>query len=76
MDAGSVDEVRHRFAVEAAVVHVAVGQVGIFGDKVDDVHAEAVDSAVQPPTHHRVDCLADFEILPVEVRCLRENRCR
>src|ERR687889_2661044 len=70
VDAGSVDEIRHGVAVEAAVVHVAVGQPNIFGDEVDDVHAEAVDAAVQPPAHHRVERLADYGVLPVEVRLL------
>ena len=73
-DAGPVDEVRRAVAVEAAVVHVAVGQVGIFGDEVDDVHAEAVDAAVQPPAHHRVDRLADLGVLPVEVGLLAREQ--
>src|SRR5919112_6395547 len=33
VDAGPVDEERHAVAVEAAVVHVAVGQSGVFGDE-------------------------------------------
>ncbi len=57
-----------------APVHLAVGQraVGrdVLGDEVDDVHAEAVDAAVEPPPHHRVDRLADVGVLPVEVRLL------
>ena len=44
-----------------------LGLVGVLGEHVDDVHAEAVDPAVEPPSHHRVDRLADLRALPVEV---------
>ena len=44
-----------------------LGPVGVLGEHVDDVHAEAVDPAVEPPAHHRVDRLADLRVLPVEV---------
>gem|GEM_PF-2622416 len=70
MDAGPIDEVRHAVAVEAAVAHAAVGQGGVFGDKVDDVHTKAVDAAVQPPAHHRVDRLAYLGVLPVKIGLL------
>ena len=50
--------------------HGAVGQAGLLRDEVDDVHAEAVDPAVEPPAHHRVDRLADRRVLPVEVGLL------
>ena len=43
------------------------GRAGILGDEVDDVHPEAVDPAVEPPSHHRVHGLADLRVLPVEV---------
>ncbi len=35
-----------------------------------DVHPEAVDAAVEPAVHHRVDRLADLGVLPVEVGLL------
>ena len=49
-------------------------QAGVLGDEVDDVHAEAVDPAVQPPAHHRVDRLADLRVLPVEVGLLAREQ--
>ena len=52
-----------------AVVQVPVGG-DVLGDHVDDVHAEAVDPAVEPPPHHRVDRLPDLGVLPVEVGLL------
>src|SRR5215211_9410857 len=74
VDARPVDEVRHAVAVEAAVVHVAVGKLGIFGDEVDYVHAEAIDAALQSPAHHRVGCPADLGVLPVEVGLLAREQ--
>ncbi len=50
-----------------------VGQGGVLGDEVDDVHAEAVDAALDPPAHHRVDRLAHLGVLPVEVGLLRRE---
>ena len=47
-----------------------VGQPLDLRDEVDDVHPEAVDAAVEPPAHHRVDRLADLGVLPVQVRLL------
>ena len=38
--------------------------------QVDDVHPEAVDAAVEPVAHHRVDRLPDLGVLPVEVGLL------
>ena len=49
----------------------AVRQRRVLGDQVDDVHPEAVDAAVDPPAHHRVDRLADLGVLPVQVGLLR-----
>ena len=40
------------------------------GEQVDDVHPEAVDAAVEPAAHHRVDRLPDLRVLPVEVGLL------
>ena len=51
-----------------------VGQRGVLGDHVDDVHAEAVDPAVEPPAHHRVDRLPDLRVLPVEVGLLAREQ--
>ena len=39
-------------------------------DQVNNIHTEAVDTAVKPPAHHFVDGLANFGILPVQVRLL------
>ena len=44
-----------------------VRQRRVLADHVDDVHAEAVDPAVEPPAHHRVDRLPDLRVLPVQV---------
>jgi len=52
-----------------AVMQGAV-RTDVLGDHVDDVHAEAVDPAVEPPPHHRVDRLPDLGVLPVEVGLL------
>jgi hypothetical protein len=53
-----------------------VGEVDRLGDEVDDVHPEAVDTSVEPPTHHPVDLLAEVGVLPVQVGCFREKMCR
>ena len=42
--------------------------LGDFSDQVDDIHAEAADAFSDPAIHHRVDFLAHFWILPVQVR--------
>ena len=47
-----------------------VDQLDLLGDEVDHIHPEAVDAAVQPPVHHRVDGLAHLRVLPVEVGLL------
>ena len=70
VDARAAEVVRAAVAVEPAVSQVAVRQRGVLGDHVDDVHPEAVDAAVEPPAHHRVDGLADLGVLPVEVGLL------
>ena len=65
--------VGHRGECVAVKVSLALGRIGErvgFGDEVDDVHAEAVDAAVQPPGHHLVDGAAHLRILPVEVGLL------
>ncbi len=66
--------VRAAIAVERARVHLAVRQCGILGDQIDHVHAEPVDSAVQPPVHHRVDRRPDVRVLPVEVGLLAREQ--
>ena len=70
MDAGAVGDGGEGVAVE---VTLALGRVSDrvgLGDEVDDVHAEAVDAAVQPPGHHLVDGAAHLRVLPVEVGLL------
>jgi hypothetical protein len=61
---------------EPPVARRAVGQLRVLGDEVDDVHAEAVDTAVQPPVHHRVDRRPESGFSQLRSGCLRENRCR
>ena len=48
-------------------VNLLIGSIGSrehstaiqgLGDLADDIHAEPVNSAVHPPVHHLVDCLA------------------
>ncbi len=46
------------------------GKRGVLGEHVDDIHAEPVDPAVEPPAHHRVDGAPDAGVLPVEVGLL------
>ena len=67
VDPRPVDEVLGAVGHHADARLARVGQRGVLGDHVDDVHAEAVDPAVEPPAHHRVDRLADLRVLPVEV---------
>ena len=50
------------------------GRAGSLEIEVDHVHPEAVDPAVQPPVHHRVDRRADVRVLPVEVRLLAREQ--
>ncbi len=57
-----------------AVTDLAVGQPRDLRDEVDDVHAEPVDAAVEPPRHHVVDRAADVRVLPVEVRLLAREQ--
>ena len=52
---------------EAVLRGRAVGEAFGLRDEVDDVHAEAVHAAVEPPAHHVVHGLADFGVFPVEV---------
>ena len=46
------------------------GRSSILRQHVDDVHAEPVDAAVEPPAHHLVDGRPDLRVLPVEVGLL------
>ena len=46
------------------------GRSGVLRQHVDDVHAEAVDAAVEPPAHHLVDRRPYLRVLPVEVGLL------
>jgi hypothetical protein len=54
----------------ASAEHRSVRQRRLLGDEVDDVHPEAVDTAVEPPAHHVVDGRAHLGVLPVEVGLL------
>src|SRR5580658_2455912 len=46
------------------------GPGSIFRDELEGIHAESVNSFIQPEFHHRVDFLTDDGVLPVEVRLL------
>lgn len=70
MDARATDVRRAAVAVAPVVRNQAVGQGGVLGEEVDDVHPEAVDPALQPPEHHRVHGLPDLGVLPVQVGLL------
>ena len=74
VDARAADVVLAAVRSASRVADGAVGQRGVLGDEVDDVHAEAVDPAVQPPAHHLVDRLADLRVLPVEVGLLAREQ--
>ncbi len=47
--------------------------VDVLGDEVHDVHAEAVDAAVEPEAQHAVHRRFDRRHVPVEVGLLREE---
>ena len=68
-DVGRRPVAERRAGQRRAVVQVPVGG-DVLGDHVDDVHAEAVDPAVEPPPHHRVDRVPDLGVLPVQVGLL------
>ncbi len=70
MDARTGQEVRRPVAVRRPGTAAPVRQRRVLGDHVDDVHAEAVDPAVEPPAHHLVHRLAHLGVLPVQVRLL------
>ena len=64
--------------VEARAVREAIG-VGtgeLFGDQVDDVEAEAVDPAVEPPTQHGIDGSRTCGLSQFRSACLRSKRWR
>ncbi len=60
-----------------AGVPLGVGQVVaellVLDEQPEDVHAEAVDAAIQPEAHGGVDGRADLGIVPVEVGLLLEE---
>jgi len=70
MQVGPFGEVREALAPRAPGVNDAVGQGRVLRDQVDDVHAEAVDAAVEPPVHHVIDGGADLGVVPVQVGLL------
>ncbi|MNU62532.1 hypothetical protein D3C71_517620 [compost metagenome] len=47
-----------------------VQQLLLLGDQVNDIHTESVNAFIQPPSHHIVDFLTDFRVLPVQIRLL------
>ena len=50
-----------------------VAELVVLDEEPEDVHAEAVDAAVEPEAHGVVDGVADLGIAPVEVGLLREE---
>lgn len=45
----------------------SVGEILIFADIVDDVHAKAIRTSVQPEAHNLMDRFTHGRVLPVEV---------
>ena len=70
VDARAVGDGGEAVAEQVAVALDAVDQRVGLGDEGDDVHAEAVDAAVEPAAHHGVHGAADVVVLPVEVGLL------
>ena len=50
-----------------------VGERWIFTDQVDDVHAEPVDSAIEPEAQRVLHCLDNLGVRPVQVRLLGQE---
>ena len=51
--------------------HLGIIGVGrVFGDQVDDVHAEPVDALIEPEAHEVVDLVAHDRVFPVEIGLL------
>ena len=67
-------EVREALAPRAPGVDDAVRQARVLRDQVNDVHAEAVNAAVEPPVHHAVDGGAHLGVVPVQVGLLLVER--
>ena len=67
---GTLGEVREALSPRTPGVDDAVGHARVLRDQVDDVHAETVDAAVEPPVHHLVDGRANLRVLPVQVGLL------
>lgn len=67
-------QARSDSADDAGAAALAVDRLDVLRDEVDDVHPEAVDPAVEPPVHHRVDSLAHLGVLPVEVGLLHREQ--
>ena len=63
-------KVRETLTPRAPGVDDAVGHARVLRDQVDDIHAEAVDTAVEPPVHHLVDGGAHVGVVPVQVGLL------
>lgn len=51
----------------ARVGNRRIGELLIFTDEVDDIHAESIDPLDKPVPHDLVYCGAYFGVLPVEV---------
>ena len=70
MQVRAFGEVRVALAPRAPRVDDAVGQGRVLRNQDNDIHAEAVDAAVEPPVHHLVDGGADLGVIPVQVGLL------
>ena len=64
--------VAHMLGGENVAVHVhragGVGQSLGLAEEIDNVHAEAVRSPLEPPVHHGVYLVPDLRVFPVQIR--------
>jgi hypothetical protein len=51
----------------ALVCDLCVGEILVFADEVDDIHAETIAAFVEPESHDIMDGLYDRRVFPVEI---------
>ena len=70
VDTRAVADIRRQVPVKA-IRYLAVREGLDLRDHADDIHAETVDTLLSaPPVHHVEDLIADFRVLPVQIRLL------
>src|SRR6476620_12418763 len=62
-----VDEHGHGPDIPSARDRRCVGESPDLGDEIDDIHTEAVYTAIEPPAHDVVDGLSNLWVVPVQV---------